>query len=311
MHYTKLQYLRRHWLSYSWSVIKTFVAWFSVVMTSFITLRNLSELSGLTLLYNALSQAIEFPWTLPSVALLVLIIVAIVRFPTIRCSYTDPQTHIRVIIECCDLLHQDGLKVIHSVDTFDTALGTIITPRSLHGAFLALCQQKKVDIDALIEPALSRLPIESTDDSLPGRKNRYALGTICPILLPDKKKKANSSTFALVSFARMQTNGSISIHRQEYTDFLHRMWTNLANPTVRQEELNVAIIGNRFIDLPADFTTEQKIDIMVQSFFAVARERKICNTLRICVHDSNALDVDFAHYPTVLEHLAKRPNDLL
>lgn len=311
MHYTKLIYLRKHWWSYTWAVIKTFVAWFSVCMTSFITLRTLFDLSGLTMLYNALSQTIGFLWTLPLVALLLLIIVGIIRFPTIRCSYTDPRTHIRIIIECCDLLKQDGLKIIHTVDTFDTSLGTIITPRSLHGAFLAMCQKRNVDIDALVDAGLQRQPIESTDEQLPGRKNRYAIGSICPITLPaTKSANAPSSTFALVSFAHMQADGGIRIRRQEYTEFLRQMWKNIAKPTIRQSEINVAVIGNRFIDLPADFTTEQKIDLMVQTFFSVARESKGCDTLRICVHDSNVLDVDFAHYPTVLEHIAKRPNDL-
>lgn len=69
----------------------------------------------------------------------------------------------------------------------------------------------------------------------------------------------------------------------------------------------MAIMGNHFADLPADFTTEQKIDIMLQTFFAVARERNCCSTLRICVHDSNAMQVDFAHYATIMEHLAQRP----
>lgn len=301
---TKLQYLSKHWKTYIWSVTKAFVAWFSVFMTSFLTLRNLFDLAGFTWLFNALSSAIVFGWTLPGVAILILLSVSILRFPTIRSCYKDPKTNIRVIIECCDLLRQDGLKVIHSVDTFDTALDSIITSKSLHGAFLAMCKKQKVDIDSLVENGLKHATVEKHDESLPGKKDRYALGTTCPIMIKEKQ-------FALVSFAQIQADGGIRISKQEYIDFLHRMWTNLSNPTIRQDEVNVAVIGNRFLDLPADFTTEQKIDIMIQTFFSVARERKVCNTLRICVHDSNALDVDFAHYPIVIEHLAKRPNDIL
>ena len=85
------------------------------------------------------------------------------------------------------------------------------------------------------------------------------------------------------------------------------MWRNLAEPRVREEEVNVAVMGNRFVDLPAEFSTEQKIDLMIQTFFAVAREKTCCRTLRICIHPDNVTEIDFGNYPTIMEHLAKRP----
>lgn len=300
---TRLQYLRKHWTTYLWQIVKTFVAWFSVLMTSVLTMRNILQLSEMHHAEAVLQAAIESGWLVPAIALGVLVVACIVRFPTIRCSYRDPRTNIHVIIECCDLLQQDGLKVIHSVDTFDTALGSIITPRSLHGAFLALCKRKKIDVDTPLKEQLRRMPKEAHDEKLPGRKDRYALGSICPLPL-------GGEDYAMVSFAHMQQDGSIRITHQEYVEFLHKMWEGLAQPNLRHDEVNVAVVGNRFVDLPTDFTTEQKIDVMVQTFFAVARQKKCCSTLRICVHDSNVLDVDFAHYPTVLEHLAKRPTDV-
>ena len=51
----------------------------------------------------------------------------------------------------------------------------------------------------------------------------------------------------------------------------------------------------------------QKIDLMIQTFFAVAREKTCCRVLRICVHPDNAPDIDFEKYSVIVEHLAKRP----
>lgn len=295
--------MRRHWTGYLWQVVKTFVAWFSVLMTSLLTTRSIMQISNMHHAQEDLRHVVETGWLVPAIALGVLVVACIVRFPTIRCGYRDSRTNIHVIIECCDLLRQDGLKVIHSVDTFDTALGSIITPRSLHGAFLAQCKSRKLDLETPLKEGLRRLPKEAHDEKLPGRKDRYPIGSICPLSL-------GGEDYALVSFAHMQQDGSIRITRQEYVEFLHKMWMGLAQSNLRHDEVNVAVVGNRFVDLPTDFTTEQKIDMMVQTFFAVAREKKCCTTLRICVHDSNVLDVDFAHYPTVLEHLAKRPTDV-
>lgn len=86
-----------------------------------------------------------------------------------------------------------------------------------------------------------------------------------------------------------------------------KMWEGLSKPHIREEIVNVAVIGNQFVDLPSEFTTEQKIDIMIQTFFVYARQHTTCKTLRICVHEKNAAEVDFYHYPAIIEHLAKRP----
>ena len=205
-----------------------------------------------------------------------------------------------MIVECCDLFEQDGLRTIHCVDTFDTALGSVISPRSVHGAFLKICKERGVDIDSAVDNGLHFIKPESTDENLPVRKDRYPLGTVCPVTIGNDK-------YCMVSFTHLQPNGSIAITRKEYTDFLLSMWRNLANPILREDEVDVAVMGNRFVDLPAEFSTEQKIDLMIQTFFVAAKEKSCCRTLRICVHESNMTEIDFPHYNVIIDHLAKRP----
>ena len=169
-----------------------------------------------------------------------------------------------------------------------------------HGAFLQLCQKQKTDLDAIIDERLKELKPVATDKSLPGRKKRYALGSICPVTIGDKH-------YCIAAFTHLLPNGTISITKDEYVACLKQMWRNLAEPRVREEEVNVAVMGNRFVDLPAEFSTEQKIDLMIQTFFAVAREKTCCRTLRICIHPDNVTEIDFGNYSTIMEHLAKRP----
>ena len=239
-------------------------------------------------------------WPLIVVILIILAVALLRNWPTTKAVYVDKKTDLKVIIECCDLLRQEGLKVIHTVDTFDMELNTIISPRSLHGAFLKQCQEQGVDIDALIDQATERVKPVRTNKSLPGRKEQYSLGTICPI-------EIKGEPYCCVAFTRLQPNGTIEISKDEYIKCLTRMWRGLADPRVRHEVVNVAVMGNRFVDLPAEFSTEQKIDLMIQTFFASAREKACCHTLRICVHPNNVTDIDFEQYPVIIEHLAKRP----
>lgn len=297
---SRLNYFSKHWKQLLWSVTKESVGWLSVCLATFsASLAVIPHESTAHQMLEIASGWLLHGWTFLILAIVV-VIAAIKNWPRMHATYRDLRTDTKIIIECADLLKEDGLKVIHVVDTFDTKLGSIITPRSLHGAFLKLCAQLKFPIDEQIDQALKPLKKAKPDPQLPGRKQRYPIGTACPI-------QVGKEPYVLVSFAHLQHDGSIQITRQEYIDFLMKMWESLSRPNVREEVINVAVMGNQFIDLPSEFTTEQKIDIMIQTFFVFARRHTTCKTLRICVHEKNAPEVDFYHYPTIIEHLAKRP----
>lgn len=298
---SQIIYVRKHWKQFLWRVFKESVAWLGVCVSTYSASLGVSpKESAFHLWLVQTSEWLIQGWPLLIVFLIIALIATIKDWPRMYASYSDLRTDTRVIIECTDLLKEDGLKVIHSVDTFDTALGTIITPRSLHGAFLQLCKDKKFAIDEQLDLALKPLKKGDKDENLPGRKQRYPIGTACALTV-------DNEPYVLMSFAHLHEDGSIRITRKEYVDFLMKMWDSLSKPNIRQEVINVAVMGNQFIDLPSEFTTEQKIDIMVQTFFVYARQHTTCKTLRICVHDKNAPEVDFYHYPAIIEHLAKRP----
>jgi len=249
---------------------------------------------------DCLKECILQGWVIVLILIALIAGVLIYNFPRTRAAYKDKKTDIWVIIECCDILQQEGMKVIHTVDTFDTELDRIISPKSLHGAFLQLCKQKNIAIEELLNTALATIKPVRKNKDLPGRKEQYELGTICRV-------DVEGEPFGCVAFTRLQPNGTIKISKEEYITCLKQMWRNLSNPLNRNDVVNVAVMGNKFVDLPAEFSTEQKIDLMIQTFFAVAREKSCCRVLRICVHPDNAPDIDFEKYPVIIEHLAKRP----
>lgn len=301
-HNAKIKFLKKHWRELAGDVFKATIATFGVIITFSDALLNV--IPDETILYRWLYQLVHLPFDKPIFILLLVLIIAIIatifNWPKTRAVYKDPHSDLRVIVECCDLFDQEGLKVIHAVDTFDTELGRIISPNSVHGLFLQRAQKANIDIDSIIETRLQDTSPASIDEDLPGKKVRYTLGTVCAVDIED-------DNYALVSFTHLKKNGTISIQRNEYTQFMLDMWRNLSSPFVRQDTINVAVMGNRFVDLPADFSTEQKIDLMIQTFFAIAKEKTCCKTMRICVHESNIAEVDFPHYELIISHLARRP----
>jgi len=297
----KRKYIFLHWKRLVWQSALDFLQWSILVITVIGSLIAFLPTDRAMWLKAAIPYYIS---TYPGIfVLLVLSMISIaiyIHWPHTRAAYKDKKTDIWVIIECCDILQQKGLKVIHTVDTFDTELERIISPKSLHGAFLQLCKQKHIAIEELLNTALATIKPLRRNKDLPGRKEQYTLGTICPINI-------DTEPFCCVAFTRLQPNGTIKISKEEYITCLKRMWRNLSNPLNRNDVVNVAVMGNKFVDLPAEFSTEQKIDLMIQTFFAVARESSCCRVLRICVHPDNAPDIDFEKYPVIIEHLAKRP----
>lgn len=297
----KRKYVLLHWKRLAKKSMLDFLQWSVMTITIAGSLVAFLPTEKVTWLKTAIPYYLSNYWILAVLLLLVFLSIAVIcNWPHTRAAYKDKKTDIWVIIECCDLLQQKGLKVIHTVDTFDTELGRIINPRSLHGAFLKLCEQAGVNVEEQIDAALDRRVPRTVDENLPGRKHQYGLGTVCRV-------EVGAEPFACVAFTRLQSNGTIEITKEEYVRCLKQMWRNLSDPLNRNDIINVAVMGNKFVDLPAEFSTEQKIDLMIQTFFAVAREKSCCRVLRICVHPDNAPDIDFEKYPIIIEHLAKRP----
>ena len=296
----KRKYVLQHWKGLVTKSVSLFAQWAVMIITLTGSLFGCLPEEKAGWLHHGVRYLLANPvWV---VFLLVLILLAALLYcwPKTRAVYKDRHSDITVIIECCDILRESGMKVIHVVDTFDMALGTIISPRSLHGAFLQLCQRQQIDVDAQVDAALAHLRPIGTNDELPGRKAQYDLGTTIRVDVGDEP-------FCCVAFTRLQPSGTISITKEDYIRCLKQVWRNLADPLVRSDEVNVAVMGNKFVDLPAEFSTEQKIDLMLQTFFAVMREKRCCRTLRICVHPDNATEIDFDKYPVIIDHLAKRP----
>lgn len=207
-----------------------------------------------------------------------------------------------VIVECCDILEQEGLKIIHTTDTFDMDK---IKSKSLVDQFVKLCNKVGFDLKSNIKKNLPSKDFMKTDITLPGEKNRYKLGSICPINFDvNNNKKKRTDSFCLVAFSHIKP-GTVELHPTEYRPLLLDMWKNLSNPSIKDETetVNITVMGKRFVTFPDSYTITQRIGMMVETFFEASKNGKCCDTLRICINEKDASNIDFSNLKTIFNYV--------
>lgn len=188
-------------------------------------------------------------------------------------------TNLIVEIALCDFFKQDGLKVIHVTDTFDTdcTVSNLINPKTLHGQFLNMFYNKREEIDRQIIGELKNCE-KNKNNNLPAKKYTYPIGTVAMIDMADNH-------YALTVYSRMKPDKRAIMpqNKEEYNDFLVNMWVNLAKKATTDETVNVVVFGEGLNRMPASFTKQKKISEIIRSFIACSLEGVSYKKLRICL----------------------------
>lgn len=188
-------------------------------------------------------------------------------------------TNLSVEISLCNFFHQEGLKIIHVTDTFDTdySLEGLIDSKTLHGQFLNKHRNKIVEINHKIENGLKRCKKTKKND-LPAKKYIYSIGTVAMV-------NVDNEHYALVAYSRMQPDKHAKMpqDQMEYNHFLVNMWINLAQKATTDETVNVVVFGEGLNRMPALFTKQKKIGEIIRSFIICSLEGVSYKKLRICL----------------------------
>lgn len=281
---------------------------FLAVLGACVTIRNFMPADSSVAMENVMRS-----WGILIFLFFVCFVLSVIwNWPRLRCQYKDP-SGTTVIIEHCDLLKQKGRKIIHVNDAFDID-SYKIPGNTVHGQFIKrfVNDETKEGIKQQIEEGLSRCPDSPVkDETLKGNKDRYPLGTICPLSIEDED-------YCLVAFSSfVQTNNGGYLLKEmspsEYTSFFVNMWNNLSRSRsdgVDAGIINISSIGAQQV-LGPGFDVTHRIDSIVDTFFNVTKNQDglFCNTLRVCVEDKDAKDIDFNTFSAVLKHIAGRPRN--
>lgn len=188
-------------------------------------------------------------------------------------------TNLSIEISLCNFFRQDGLKIIHVTDTFDTdySLEGLIDSKTLHGQFLDKHRNKIEEIDHKIENGLKRCT-KTKKNSLPAKKYIYPIGTVAMV-------NVDNEHYALAAYSRMQPDKHAQMpqNQMEYNEFLVNMWNNLAHQATIEETVNVVVFGEGLNRMPAVFTKQKKIEDIIRSYILCSLEGVSYKKLRICL----------------------------
>lgn len=214
---------------------------------------------------------------------------------TRKATYKIPGTHSQIVLEVCNIFDQTGPKVVHCHNTFDTS-SEVMRETSVMGQFIKLCASMDFDLDSAIDNWISKNQQKSAKaEYLPCRKRIFELGTICPINVSD-------DLYLLTSFEDLKyflESGAMDF--DSYLMFLDNLWMSVVRMGIDKTIINIPTFGNKIVNISNNgFTVDQKVGLIVQSYFKAMRQHKLFESLRICIHESDQDRINLEHWETVL-----------
>ena len=215
-------------------------------------------------------------------------------------SYQSTKYNLNIEIKACDLFVQQGIRVIHCMDDFETS-PRYIYDRSVFGQFLKKCRDRGFQFDNEMGKQLEG---EISDGSyeFPIRKTpHYPIGTTLQFSI-------DSEEYRIVAFNHWDEDGSILPYTiEEYRTFLKRLWKNLSKEG-KNSVINITLMGNNFTTFRATHpNTEHKIWIILESVFDAVRDWGFrCDKLRICIGQNDVEQIKFTDLKSIIRYLDER-----
>jgi hypothetical protein len=232
--------------------------------------------------------------------IIIALISAYIHRRRLKIQKTFSNTDLTVIVEFCDLFEQQGAIIIPVSDTFDNdTTNGLVNPRTLHGQFLQKFYSSNIPtLNNEIQATLRRKGVQpiQTDQNLKGNKDRFEIGTTCPI-------KTHNKYFYLSSLTYMRDTGNVDMRAEYIYDFLSSVWNFIPTHGEYHEVVNIPVIGTGLNRLPANYTNQFIVQEIVNSFFATSKVQTFCKTLRICLHLKNYKYYNFENINILFCHI--------
>jgi hypothetical protein len=214
------------------------------------------------------------------------------------------RTDISIVVEFCDIFKQAGAIVVSVMDTFDTTTGNnLVNPKTTHGQFILKYYPNNIQsLDNEISRFLSSVGINPINEpKLKGKKERFPIGTTCPITMPNKY-------FYLTALTFMTETGNVSIQPEYIYDFLSKLWCFIPAHGTYNEIINIPVIATGINRLPANYTHQFILKEIINSFFVSSKQGTFCKTLRICLHINDFKYYDFDDIENIFNYIDKNQN---
>jgi len=183
-----------------------------------------------------------------------------------------------------DLFLQDGVRAIAVSEFFETELGTPVSEKSLHGAFLKRHFSGYTEsIDAQLAGELQKEQSVEVSTKACGKKRCYPIGTTALI-------RVNSERYIL--FALTKTNHA---NCKVYSDVelmwraLHRLWQR-ARAECNGYPLTLPLVGSGLAGL--NLPTRDLLNLVILSAITESKAHEITQQIRIVLHRDRFEGID-------------------
>jgi hypothetical protein len=198
-----------------------------------------------------------------------------------KIDFAIPHTNTTIEIIFGDLFQQKGLKAIPVSEFFDSTIGDLISPQTLHGIFI----QKHLNgqnFDSLVFPSLNKTPFDTDSTKKEGNSKFYPIGTTVRV----------TTDAEYLLFALAKTNPQTL---KVYCD-VPTMWNALdglwqkARETSGGGTVNIPLVGSgqSGVGLPA----RELLNLIVLSIIRTTQKEKIAPKIRIILQKDRFEELD-------------------
>lgn len=212
-----------------------------------------------------------------------------------KAEYLIPEINCSISIEESNLLEQEGLKIVHCPNQFETH-SMVIDETSLIGQTILRAREKGADIDYQIDSYCQHIQDRAQKvETLPYRQLRFPVGELCPIQI-------GNDWFCLAAMCDSDSRFNVkSLTLEQYLDYWDNLWSNLTSLAVPKTIVNVPVPGGRFLSIDSvHFTIEQRIAVIALSYFKAIAQSSLSKELHICVLGDEAKKIQYENWERVL-----------
>lgn len=200
----------------------------------------------------------------------------------ISAEFSSPKTKISIVRG--DLLAEKGNLVVGASTTFDTETPTIIARQSLQGQVLDRLYNGNLPLlDQQLSEALLNIPTSGTINKA-GKTNQYEIGTVAVVQHGPRK-------IFFSAYSEMNHLNEARATADSVWISLQALWTSISihgNGTI----ISIPVIGGGQARLSSILPAQDSIRFIALSFMMASRRERICDELRIIVHQDDYRKLD-------------------
>lgn len=258
--------------------------------------KYLSVISVISLFFSFALIVIEIPKVEDSqcryyIGLVLILTLALVYFYMWYKANKQSETTLfinnsKLVIKTGNIFDEQELKVIGFNEYFDTQVdNTIISESTLNGKFINEQIEDIVSFDQGLEnnPRLTRNIIETNNNRISGKKNKYKLGTLYEF-----------NGYLITAFSRFDEENRAFLNIEDYINFLLNFWNEI-DIIYNSRSVSIPVLGSGITRFKGyDTITEQElVELLIWSFKVSRTKFTYPSQVSIVVHTSKKDKINF------------------